>query len=255
MITHYSHLTSSHPITHISPQHISHHAHHTSLTSNSTFQRTHHSHHPHLTTSLTYHITQSMKNSTRNPRRRSSRAEKYENYHAKQIQDHPDPRKIKELGLKCTSKKLKSRKLRELRCKFKTIPDQWKARELQLKMHIERSWRAEKIRYFPRKNPSGPVQDHRRTPKSTRTITKHEHRRSWRAWNDHRRHPDSTRIATQHENLKHETTRITTNLVRKLLSNPAFFSYRRTPRVKHTASGKEENCKINFSSSSLSPDS
>ena len=149
---------------------------------------------------------------TKNEHLRSWRAANYENYHEK-----------------WTSKKLKSRKPRELQQKinieeveapkqqkstsfiwkprYKDHPRPTKSTRITTKNENRRSWRAEEVRELPRETRFRPFQDHRRPPKSTRIATKNEHPRSWRAGNYENshakpvdapiRHPKSTRITTK----------------------------------------------------------
>ena len=116
----------------------------------------------------------------KNSHRRTWRAKKNENYHAKPVQDPfktiAEHRKTRELTRKCTSKKLKSRKNYE-------------------NYHAK------------------PVCVYRGHPESTRITTKNEHRRSWRAGkttrittkNPVRVHRESTRITEKNE---HPNTKV-----------------------------------------------
>ena len=58
-----------------------------------------------------------------------------------------------------------------------------KSTRITTKNEHRRSWSAEKVRKFTDETRFRPFQEHRRTPESTRITTKNEHRRSWRAGN------------------------------------------------------------------------
>ena len=58
-----------------------------------------------------------------------------------------------------------------------------KSTRITTKNERRRSWRAEKVQKFTDETRFRPFQERRRTPQSTRITTKNEHRRSWRAGN------------------------------------------------------------------------
>ena len=79
----------------------------------------------------------------------------------------------------------KMSKKHEFYCK-NTVQEHWrtpKSTRITTKNEHRRSSSAEKVRKFTDETRFRPFQEHRRTPKSTRITTKNEHRRSWRAGN------------------------------------------------------------------------
>ena len=79
----------------------------------------------------------------------------------------------------------KTSKKHEFYCS-NTVQEHWrtpKSTRITTKNEHWRSWSAEKARKFTDETRFRPFQEHRRHTKSTRITTKNEHRRSWRAGN------------------------------------------------------------------------
>ena len=192
---------------------------------------------------------------------RSWRAGKYDNYHQKWTSKKLKSRKLRELPRKMNIEEVEARKHQKSKSFImKTLlskdhPRATKSTRITTKNEHRRSWRAKKVRELPRETPfqtlSRPSQitekyenyHEKWTSKKlkSRKLRKFTHKTAARP----PRHPQNYKNSHTKRTCKHETTKIATNSVRHLdLATRPFTLTVRTPSVKHTVWGKISNWKM-----------